>query len=203
MLPTTIHKVIRKTTQGIINFKRSTLRPPMLPVLRQRFSPRFFSAEPIPEKHLDSMFEAARWAPSGYNNQPWYFYWTRNGEPAFSEILTTLPDFNQWSKTAAVLVVACHIFDPDPEKRLFAEHDLGAAVMCLVIQAQALGYYCRQMGVFDKEKLLKKLPIAKDHSPFVILALGELGDYRKIDEALWQREIKKRERKSDLVKRLV
>lgn len=148
------------------------------------------------------MFEAARWAPSGYNNQPWYFYWTRSGEKAFVHILTTLPESNQWSKTTAVFVIACYILDKEKDKSRFALYDLGASAMTLVTQAQALGYYCRQIGIFDKDKLLSGLPIAKGHIPFVIMALGKLGDYRYIDDALWKREYVPRKRKDDLAKKL-
>ena len=75
--------------------------------------------------------------------------------------------------------------------------------MSLVLQAQYLGYYCRQMGDFNKNKLIKLLNINKTNNPFVIIALGKLGDYKNINDRLLKRELDPRPRKKDFVKKLI
>jgi nitroreductase len=190
------------TTQKMKEFRKPKPRLPILPAIRERFSPRWFSPEPIPEKDVDRMLEAARWAPSGYNSQPWYFYWTTQGTKAFADIQSCLPDFNLWSATAPILIVACYLDRDKVGKNRFAKYDLGASVVSLILQATNMGYYARQMGIFKKAKLIKLLKIDSLHTPFVILALGKLGDYTKIDDALLERELSPHERKRDLAKRL-
>ena len=74
--------------------------------------------------------------------------------------------------------------------------------MSLVLQAQHLGYYSRQMGDFNKNKLVKLFNVDINHFPFVIIALGKLGDYKKIDNKLLERELDPRPRKKDFVKKL-
>lgn len=169
--------------------------------IQDRFSPRHFSSEPIPEKDIKSIFEAARFAPSGWNLQPWYFYWTRNGEQSFKKIVTCLGKYNQYSESASILVIGCFI-KQFKGKKSYYRHDLGASIMSLVLQAQHLGYYSRQMGEFDKAKLTKLLNIEKSHHPFVVIALGKIGDYKKIDEALLKRELDPKPRKEDFVKKI-
>lgn len=190
------------TTDEIINLKKPQLNTDILEVFKKRFSPRFFTPEKIKDKEINSIFEAARWTPSAYNNQPWHFYLIETKTKAFKKVLNCLPELNQWAKTAAALAIACYLKDKDDNKAKFAQYDLGASVMSLVIQAQSLGYYARQMALFDKEKLIKEIKINKNHYPFVIVALGKLGDYRKIDQSLLERELRPRERKTDLVKEM-
>lgn len=169
--------------------------------IEERFSPRHFSSQPIPEKDVNSIFEAARWAPSGWNFEPWYFYWSEKDTPSFDKIVSCLGKFNRYADKAPVLIVGCLIKKIEGKKAYY-RHDLGAAVMSLVIQAQHLGYYTRQMGEFKEAKLKKLLNIYKSHFPFVVIALGRLGDYDKIDEALLKRELDPRPRKTDFVRKI-
>jgi nitroreductase len=192
----------KTTTKKIIKLKKPQLRFPILTELQERFSPRVFSSKKISEAVLNSVFEAARWAPSGYNHQPWYFYWTRQGRPAYGKIISCLSERNHWAKTAPVLIVCCYIKECEHGVNRFAGHDLGAAVMSMIIQAQSCGIYSRQMGLFDGQKLQKSLNIPKGYVPFVIVATGKPGDYTTINEELLARELNKRERKKDIVKKL-
>ena len=176
---------------------------PRFPVIREigeRFSPRHFSPNFISNKDVNSILEAARWTPSGYNFQPWYFYWARYGEPSFNEIIHCLAKYNRYAKNAAVLIIACFIKKIGGRKSYY-RHDLGAAVMSLVLQAQNLGYYSRQMGEFNNKKLLESLVIDKEHHPFVIIALGRLGDYETIDSSLLKRELDPKPRKADFARK--
>lgn len=167
--------------------------------IEDRFSPRHFSSTPIPQNHIDSIFEAARFAPSGWNFEPWYFYWAEKGSKSFDKIVSSLGEFNRYAEKAPVLIVACFIEKVKGDKAYF-RHDLGAAVMSLTLQAQNLGYYTRQMGEFDEEKLIKQLNINQIHKPFVIVALGKIGDYKDINKSLLKRELDPRPRKEDFVK---
>ncbi|MDD5015359.1 MAG: nitroreductase family protein [Atribacterota bacterium] len=176
-------------------------RYPILKELSERFSPRHFVSEPIPQADMQSILEAARWVPSGRNSQPWYFYWTQHGSSVFNALISALPDFNTWAKTASVLIVACGTEKNERGKNEFSLYDLGASVLAMILQGQQLGYYARQMGIFDKEKV-KKIVKAKDEEPFVIVALGKLGDYTKADKDIVERDMTPTPRKTDFAKKI-
>jgi nitroreductase len=188
--------------QRYLALKKSNVRTPILKELRERFSPRVFSSEPISTHNVESMIEAARWTPSGHNSQPWYFYWTTQGTQAYEKIQSCMPDMNKWSAKAPLLVVACYIRKNEYGINRYAKHDLGAAVLSLILQAQSMGYYTRQIGRFNQTKAKRVLPIDPTHTPFVILALGKLGDYTAIDAELLKRELTPRERKTDIAKKI-
>ena len=189
--------MVSKTTLKIIKKKRPKPRTGVIAPIKERFSPRFFSSEKIPEKDLAIIFEAARWAPSGKNLQPWHFYYAEKGTDGYKKIMSCIPFFNRWCQSAPVLIVGCYINEKNP----YAKYDLGAAVISLVLQAQSLGYYSRQMGVFAKEKLKERLKIDKKHYPFVIIALGKIGDYSQAPRSTLLLEFLPHGRKTDLVKK--
>lgn len=188
--------------QKYLALKKINPCAPILNVIEERFSPRVFSSEPISTSEVESMIEAARWAPSGHNSQPWYFYWTTRGTQAFEKIQSCMPDMNKWSGKAPLLVVACYIGKNEYGNNRYAKHDLGAAVLSFILQAQSMGYFARQIGRFNQAKVKRVLPIDPTHTPFVILALGKLGDYAKINEELLKRELTPRERKTDIAKKI-
>jgi len=187
------------TTKKIINFKKSKLKFPIIKELEERFSPRLFSEETINKNILNSMFEAARWAPSAYNFQPWYFYFTQKDSVIYKHILSCLPERNQWANTAQVLVVACYLKKRENKTNKYAKYDLGSAVMSMIIEAKSLGIYCRQIGIFSHKRMIKLLNINNEQEPFVVLAVGKIGDYTKIDQELLKKEFQKRERKINIV----
>jgi nitroreductase len=194
---------VRKiTTRKFIVFKKPSLRTPILKELRERFSPRYFSVGHISDKTLRSIFEAARWAPSGYNHQPWFFYWTRKGSLAHKKIVSCLPERNHWAKTAPVFIVSCYLPKSERGTNRYARHDLGGAVMSMIIQAQSRDIYARQIGIFNEPKLRKLLRIPKEHLPFVIIAMGKLGNYSTIDKTLLKRELQKRTRKAVIARKI-
>lgn len=190
------------TSDTIIKTRRPKPRHPILKELADRFSPRHFSSYPIPQKDMYTIFEAARFAPSGYNAQPWYFYWCKNGSPAFKKILTSLPNFNSWAKTASVLIMACYLEKGDKGTNEFAVYDLGASVLALVLQAQSLGYYARQMGIFDAAIVKDAVSIEKNQKQYVIIAMGKLGDYSKASEDIIRRDLETKPRKVDIVRKI-
>ena len=189
------------TQEEIIKVRKPRPDHPVIKEIANRFSPRHFLSEEINIDDINSIFEAARFAPSGWNYQPWYFYWSKNGERSFIKMVACLGKYNRYAQSASVLVVGCFI-KQFKGKKSYYRHDLGAAVMSLVLQAQHLGYYCRQMGEFDESKLKELLTFDKEHHPFVIIALGKLGDYIRIDKNLLKREMEQKPRKKDFVKKL-
>jgi len=189
------------TTQDVIKTRRPNPRYPVIKLITERFSPRFFTGE-VKDEDLNSIFEAARWTPSAYNYQPWFFYWAKNSDKSFNNIIDCLPEFNQWAKTAAVLIIACYIDKNENGKIKYARYDLGASVISLILQAQSLGYYARQMAVFDKRKLKTLIKFENFHEPYIVVALGKLGDYRKIDKQLLQRELNCHSRKPQIARKL-
>lgn len=189
------------TANEIIKIRKPRPDYPVIKEIADRFSPRYFLDKKVKENDINSIFEAARFTPSGWNYEPWYFYWTKKENRSYEKIISCLTKYNRFAKTAAVLIVACFIKKFEGKKTYY-RHDLGASVMSLVLQAQHLGYYCRQMGDFNKNKLVKLLEIDKVHHPFVIIALGKLGNYKNIDDRLLRRELDPRPRKKDFVRKL-
>lgn len=187
------------TTKKIIDYKKSKLKFPIIKELESRFSPRFFLNEPIKKDVLNSMFEAARWAPSAYNYQPWYFYFTQKGSIAYNNIISCLPERNKWAETSSVLIVACYIKKRENKINRYAKYDLGSAVMSMITQARSSNVYCRQIGIFNHRKILKLLNINNEQEPFVVVAVGKIGDYKKIGQELFVKEFQKRERKANIV----
>lgn len=173
--------------------------------IAHRWSPRFFSEEKISQNHLKIIFEAARWTPSAHNRQPWYFYYAEKGAESYKKLLSTLSNYNQtWAKTASVLILACAIIKDERGENQFAFYDLGASVISLILQAQSLGYYCRQIGLSDKEKekVKKIFKLPTNLEPFIIIAVGKLGDYQKAPKEIIDWELDPKPRKEDFFTKL-
>ena len=125
-------------------------------LIRQRWSPRAFSDKEIPAAELKTLFEAARWAASSSNEQPWRFLVGRRGDETYQKIFNALVPFNQtWAKSAPVLVlsVAKKTFTEKGTPNRHALHDTGAATANLFLQATAVGLHTHSMAGFDAEQL--------------------------------------------------
>ena len=170
---------MRITTQDIINLKKPKLKADIINVLINRFSPRVYSEDKVSQKNLKKIIEAARWSPSAMNNQPWFFYTAKKGSPGFKLFLNSLGDRNYWAKKVPVLILACYI--KEDKFGEYGQYDLGQAVFSLVIQARSLGYHSRQMADFNKEQIKKDLKIQNSFFPWVIIAIGKIGDYTTAD----------------------
>ncbi|MEN8253736.1 MAG: nitroreductase family protein [Patescibacteria group bacterium] len=178
-------------------------RFPVIEEIQKRFSPRFFSDEKVSAKDLDSIFEAARWTPSGHNNQPWYFHLTHKNSESYKKLFSTLNEYNQsWAYSAPLLIVASKILRDDKYEFEFADYDLGAAVMSLVLQAQSLGYYSRQMALFDKEKVKELFSLDKNMQPCIVIAMGKVGDFEKAPQEVFEYELDPRPRKEKIFEAL-
>ncbi|MCR2808449.1 MULTISPECIES: nitroreductase family protein [unclassified Microbacterium] len=172
---------------------------PVLDVLSARWSPRAFAVDaPIDESKLASALEAARWAPSANNSQPWRFIVARRGSSAHDAIHDSLLGFNQaWADKAAVLIVAvAETADTSGKATPFAAYDLGQAVAHLSVQAHHDGLHVHQMGGFDVDALRARFDLGENLRPVTVIALGVLGDAADLPEALQERESAPRVRRA-------
>lgn len=170
---------------------------PVIPALAERWSPRAFDdAHAFPEDALRGIFEAARWAPSASNTQPWRFIIARRGSESFAEIEATLMGFNQmWAGNAAALIVnVAEMADAEGNPRVWAEYDLGQAVAHLSVQAQSEGFHLHQMGGFDRAAVSAAFELEERFVPISITALGAIGSADDLPEALRERELAPRSR---------
>jgi len=180
---------------------------PVLDLLRERWSPRSFTPDPISEIHMNTLLEAASWSFSASNLQPWYYYYGHRGTPGFDAILSCLAPGNQiWAKNAAVLMVSLAKKEKEPGKpNIWSKHDLGAANMSLVLQAQSMNIHGHLMGGFDSAKIIAVIETdASVYEPVACIALGYLGDPDLLDGSLRERELAERSRQgiTDISRRL-
>lgn len=176
----------------------SDVSHPVFAEIRARRSLRAYREQPVPAEAIKSLFEAARWAPSSNNEQPWvYLYATRAQPGLWDRIFDTLADGNKvWAKDAPLLVVAMvrKNFLRSGKANGSARFDLGAANALLALQATHLGLNVHQMGGFDKDKAVAHLNIPATHEPVVVLAIGYPGDADQLPANLKERETAPRER---------
>ena len=172
---------------------------PIHDLLRHRWSPRAFSDKPVSPDMLRSLFEAARWAPSSNNEQPWAFLVaTRDDFENHARMLNTLVEFNQnWAKHAPVLAIAVSEMDfartGKPNRNAF--YDTGAAVAHLSVEATSQGLFVHQMAGFDPQKAVELFEIPKGWEPIAAFVIGYPGDPASLSDTLREREIAPRERK--------
>ena len=149
------------------------------PLLLKRRSPRTFSSQSIEHEKIRQLFEAARWSPSCFNEQPWRFLYSQSKEmPQHQRFLDCLTDGNRkWVQDAPVLILALakKTFSHDGKPNRWAWHDVGLAVANLTFQATALDIYVHQMAGFQYDKAIETFKLAADYEPVSIIALGYLG----------------------------
>jgi nitroreductase len=170
---------------------------PILPLIAQRWSPLAFSSRPIEEDKLKRLFEAARWAPSSSNEQPWIFIVTHHGTEGFARLADCLVEGNSWAKEAAVLAlsVARMTVARTGKPNAYGMYDTGAAVANLLVQATAEGLVVHQMGGFDHEKARTAFQIPAECQPCAVIAIGYYGDHGSLTEKNRLREEAPRQRK--------
>ncbi len=186
------------TAETIESLKHAPGVAGMLEPILHRWSPRAFAAREVPAEDLKKAFEAARWAASSYNEQPWRFVVGRRGDPAYSKILDALVPFNQsWASSAPVLVLAAarKHFAHNGEVNRHAWHDTGAAMANLALQATSLGLHTHSMAGFDHDKAKAAFQIPDDFDTVAVTALGYLGDPDTLPEQLRSGEQQPRQRK--------
>jgi nitroreductase len=144
-------------------------------LLARRRSPRGFAPDrPVPADTLTTLLEAARWAPSANNSQPWRFGVARRGEPAFDALAAALaPGNHVWARHAGALVLlAAQTVAEDGGERRWAVYDTGQAAAHLTVQAQAEGLSVHQMGGFDAAAAAAVFGLDEHVRPVVVLAVG-------------------------------
>jgi nitroreductase len=166
------------------------------PIFLHRWSPRAFTGEEMPDEVLMSLFEAARWAPSASNTQPWRFVYARRGTPQWDPLFGALMDMNQvWVANASVLAyVLSDRFrrKPDAEPMPNRSHsfDAGAAWAYLALQAQHLGWAAHGMGGFWPAEAHKALGAPEaDYQVEAAIAIGRPTDASVLPEAYRAREV--------------
>ncbi|MFC4930910.1 nitroreductase family protein [Massilia sp. GCM10023247] len=171
----------------------SSTRTPDYPIDRQfveRWSPRAFADRPVTQEQVLTVLEAARWAPSASNLQPWRFFYGVRGEPEFDTLLSLLVPFNEgWAKDAGALIFITSITSFDGTRQIPTHSfDAGSAFMSLSLQAHSMGLVAHGMaGIeFDKVPLVLRLP--DNLKVEAAVAIGYQGDAAALPEALQKRE---------------
>lgn len=169
------------------------------PLLAERWSPRAFSGQPIDDETLLRLLEAARWAPSSNNSQPWRFLVAkREDEAAFATMFDCLMRGNQhWAGGAAALIVVTAVVRDEAEGELNPVHyyNAGLAVAQMVVEASANGFVAHQMGGIHKDKIREVYALPPEVDPIVAVAIGTIGDPEALEASLREREYAERVRK--------
>jgi nitroreductase len=171
----------------------------VLPIFHQRWSPRAFSHREVAPGDLARVFEAARWAASSFNEQPWRFLVGTRNSLTYKKIHDSLVPFNQaWAGHAAVLILgaARTTFSHNSAPNRVALYDLGAAASYLTLEAAALGLSAHQMAGFDESIARKNFAIPEDFVLGAVIALGYQGEPAALsNEQMVAQEVAPRQRK--------
>jgi nitroreductase len=169
---------------------------PLHPLLAERWSPRAWSDEPVSTDQTRALFEAARWAASAMNGQPWRFVAGHRGDSTWTALHDALMPGNQpWAERAPLLVLAvAQTADGEGAPRPTAPYELGLAVSQLTVQAHAEGLHVHQMGGFSHEAVEQAFGLPASVTPYVVLAIGRYGDPETLPESYRERELAPRTR---------
>jgi len=168
----------------------------------ERWSPRSFNPDSkISDEVLQELVEAARWAPSSRNEQPWRFLLFGIDDKFRLDVESALVSGNKWATKASHLLVVCSSrnFDYNERPNNHYKYDTGSAVMSLILQAMSRNIYSHQMAGFDRDSLRKILSVPDSYDIIVVIALGYIYDNLEeanLDEELIEKEIKARNRKT-------
>jgi nitroreductase len=180
--------------------KRAPTDFPVHDLVTERWSPRAFSDKSVSSDVLQSLFEAARWAPSSSNEQPWtYIVGTKDDPENFAKLVSVLVPFNvSWAQHAPVLALAVAelSFAKNGTPNHNAQYDVGAASAWLTVEATSRGLFVHQMAGFDHEKARQVFDIPAGWEPIAAIAIGYPGDPESLPQPLRDREVAPRTRKS-------
>jgi nitroreductase len=172
---------------------------PINELIRHRWSPRAFDAKPVPADILRSLFEAARWAPSSNNEQPWaYLVATHDNPEEFAKMVSVLVEFNaNWAKHVSVLALAVSelAFAKNAAPNRNAQYDTGAASALLSVEATSRGLFVHQMAGFDPDKARQVFGIPAGWDAIAAIAIGYPGDPATLPQPYQDRERAPRTRK--------
>ena len=170
-------------------------------ILKERRSPVLFSDELIDENDLRSIFEAARWAPSSNNQQPWRFIVAaKDDSEEFERLFNCLNENNKiWVKKVPVLCLTIQetISDYNYKENKYAKHDVGLSTACMIFQAMSLGIFAHIMGGYNSDMAIRMLSIPERFSPVAMIAFGYPAKSKSgFDSVLIEKESRPRKRKS-------
>lgn len=161
------------------------------PLMLNRWSARAMDGAALAQEELMPLFEAARWAPSALNGQPWRFIYAKRDTPHWDRLFGLLVDFNKsWAKDAAALavVVSKKTFDYNGQPNTAYQFDAGAAWQNLALEAASRGLVAHAMGGFDHDGARRELGLPDDFEPMAMVAIGRPAPKEKLDPALRERE---------------
>jgi nitroreductase len=161
------------------------------PLFINRWSPRAMSGEEVAPDELMSLFEAARWAPSSFNNQPWRFLFARRGTVHWETFTGLLTDSNKnWARQAAALIVVLSktTFDHNGKPARTHSFDAGAAWENLALQGTAMGFVVHGMQGFSYRRAREELQVPEEYEVEAMIAVGRPGEKEDLPEELRQRE---------------
>jgi nitroreductase len=177
---------------------RAETSQPVHEIIATRRSPRSLNPSvAFSDEDLIAILEAARWAPSAFNGQPWRFSVGRNGDEIFAKTLSTLAPFNRsWAKNSAVLItVAAKTTKDDGSIHADYQYDCGLAVSQMVFEIHHRGFVAHQMTGFDRTQSAEVLEMAADLTPVVVVAIGKQDTPEKLEGPAAERELAPRVRK--------
>ncbi len=178
--------------------KKAKTTQPINDLSLKRWSPRSFQLKELEDEKLMSIFEAARWSASAFNEQPWRFIIGKNGDESFNKMMDTLVEFNQnWAKNASVLVLNIYkkTFTHNGSPNATAMYDLGQAVSSYVLETVNQDLIAHQMSGFDAEKAHELFSLGDDFNCLSITAIGYLEKPEALPEELFKVELQNRMRK--------
>jgi nitroreductase len=179
--------------------KRAPTDFPVHDFIAERWSPRAFSDKRVAPDVLQSLFEAARWAPSSSNEQPWaYIVATKDDPENFAKLVSVLVPFNvTWAQRAPVLALAVAklTFEKNANPNRNAQYDVGAASAWLTVEATTRGLFVHQMAGYDHDKAREVFGIPAGWEPIAAMAIGYPGDPDSLPQPLRDREVAPRTRK--------
>lgn len=162
------------------------------PIILNRWSPRAMSGEPMTDDEILPLFEAARWAPSSYNNQPWRFLYAKRDTAHWPKFFNLLIEFNQsWCINAAVLgvVVSHKTFEHNNKPSITHSYDTGAAWENLAIEGSSRGFVVHGMQGFDYEKAKKDLKVPDDYEVMAMFVVGKKAPKEILPHELQLKEV--------------
>jgi nitroreductase len=186
------------TAPTVLADEKGNCEYPVHALLAERRSILAFASTPIESETMASLMEAARWAPSSMNEQPWSFLVATKAKPDFDRMLACLVEFNvQWAQHAPVLLLSTArlTFELTGELNRHAFHDVGQAIANLTLQAMVSGLVVHQIAGFDVEKARREFSIPQDHEPVAVAAIGYPGSSASLPEKLRKRDASPRKRK--------
>lgn len=177
--------------------KSTEFASPVMEVIKNRRSRRAYSDKLVEPEKVHSLFEAARWAPSSLNEQPWYYVYATRDQDLWQKIFEALNEGNKvWAANAPLLICSLarknfiRFNTPNPSAR----YDLGAANAFLSLQAAHLGLNVHQIAGFNPEVVVQNLGVPDRYEPVIVMAIGYPGDIQALPDKLKEREVAPRER---------